>query len=188
MRIGILGGTFNPVHNGHLAFARQARRRLRLDKVVFVPVNTPPHKPRTGILPARERYKMVRMAIEGRPDFEISDYEIRRPGPSYSVKTLEFFRKRYGKAARLFFLAGADSLKDLKDWKDLKRILSLADFVVAKRSGYKITKFAGVKALRIKTPDISSSLVRSRIKNGLGIKGLVPQTVCDYITKKDFYR
>jgi len=188
MRIGILGGTFNPIHNGHLQLAQKARQKLRLDKIIFVPANIPPHKSKAGILSARERYKMVKAAIKGHPCFELSDYEIRSKGTSYSVKTLEYFRKRFGVQARIFFLAGSDSLGQLNSWKDLKNIIKMVDFVVVSRPGYKTTEFPGIRIMSIPTPDISSTALRRRIKSGFSIRGLVPGAVSRYIHKRGFYK
>lgn len=188
MRIGILGGTFNPIHNGHLRLASQARRRLGLNKVIFVPANIPPHKLTRDILPAKERYKMVKLAIAGYPCFEASDYEIKSGGTSYSVKTLRAFKKKFGKKAKLFFLTGSDSLQQLASWKDIGRIVKLADFVIASRSGHKIRKFPGIRLISIPTLDISSTDIRRRIKKGSSIKKLLPPAVYNYINKKGLYR
>jgi nicotinate-nucleotide adenylyltransferase len=188
MRIGILGGTFNPIHNGHLWLARLARRKLRLDKIIFVPAKIPPHKSKIKILAAKERYRMVKLAIKGFPWFNTSDYEIKTKGTSYSVKTLEYFRRRLDRKAKIFFLAGSDSLGQLNSWKDLKKIIKISDFVIVSRPGYKITEFPGIKIISIPAPDISSTNIRSRIKRGLSIKGLLPKDVVDYIYKKGFYR
>src|SRR3990167_5256627 len=150
MRVGILGGTFNPIHNGHLKLAREARRRLRLDRVIFIPANIPSHKPAKGLLPAVERYKMARLAIAGAPYFGISDYEIKAGGMSYSVRTLGALRRRLGKKAKIFFITGSDSLPQLGAWKDLKNITRLADFIVASRPGYKIKDAFGIRAITVR--------------------------------------
>ena len=189
MRIGILGGTFNPIHNGHLRLAEGARRKIKLDKVIFVPVNIPPHKPPLDVIAAKERYKMVYMAIRNKPHFEISDYEIKTGGTSYSIKTLKAFRKRFGQKTKLFFLTGSDSLPMLKAWKNIKKVLELAEFVVASRPGYKMFRPAfKVRKISIPTPDISSTFIRKSFQSGLSVKRFLPDIVYNYINKKGFYK
>lgn len=189
MRIGILGGTFNPIHNGHLCLAEGARRKLKLDKVIFVPANIPPHKPSLDLLSAKERYKMVSMALANKPYFEASDYEIKKGGTSYSVKTLKAFKKIFGRNTKLFFLTGTDSLSMLKTWKNIKKILELSEFVVVSRPGYKMLKpVFKVKKISIPTPDISSTFIRKGIQSGLVVKRFMPDAVYNYINKKGLYR
>ena len=188
MRIGILGGTFNPIHKGHLRLASHCRHRLKLDKVIFVPVNIPPHKSKAGILPAKQRYKMVAMAIKPRRHFEVSDYEIKSGGTSYSIRMLKAFRRKFGKRAKLFFLAGTDSAPQLSLWKDINKIIKLADFIVASRPGHKLGQFPGIRFISIPTPNISSTAVRRRLRRGLSVKKLLPAVVGDYIIKKGLYR
>jgi len=109
-RIGILGGTFNPVHIGHLAIAQMASDKLRLDKVIFVPCNLPPHKSVKNMPSAHHRYNMVKLAIAGNDQFEISNFEIKKNGKSYSIDTLKYFRRLFGKSAKLFFIVGGDTV------------------------------------------------------------------------------
>lgn len=188
MRIGILGGTFNPIHKGHIKFAIGARRKLKLDKIIFVPANIPPHKIGLDILSAKERYKMVRLAIKTRPYFYISDYEIRSEGTSYSVKTIKAFKRKFGKNAKIFFLTGSDSLSQLKAWKHLDRIMELAEFVAAKRPGHKIIGAKGITVINIPTLNISSSDIRERVKKGLSVKKFLAKQVYNYINKRGFYK
>jgi len=188
MRIGILGGTFNPIHKGHLKLAEGARRRLKLDKVIFVPANIPPHKKSSCILSAKERFRMVQLAIKAKLYFDISDYEIREGGTSYSVKTLGAFRRKFGKAAEIFFLTGSDSLSQLNTWKDIDRIAELANLVIVSRPGYKLDKALGLETVIIPTPDISSSIIRQRIKKGMDVKKFLPIQVYSYIEEKGFYK
>ena len=188
MRIGILGGTFNPVHNGHINLAVGAMRKLMLDSVIFVPAKIPPHKINRNILLAKERYKMTSIAIKGLPHFAVSDYEIKSRGTSYSVRTLKVFRKKFGKKTEIFFITGSDSLAQLKAWKHLDRIMKLANFVVANRPGHRIRAVKGVIMINIPNVDISSSDIRQRIKKGLSVKKLIPGNVLKYINKKGLYR
>jgi len=188
MRIGILGGTFDPIHKGHIRLAQAARRKLRLDKVIFIPANIAPHKKNRGLLPAAERYKMVCLAIKGKPYFGISDYEIKKGGVSYSASTLKAFRKRFGRKAKLFFLTGSDSLPQLKAWKDFDKIRQLAEFIVAVRPRHKAERTNGARIIRIPALDISSTDIRERIKKGLSVKKFLTAGVYGYINKKGFYK
>ena len=136
MRIGIYGGSFNPVHAGHLRLARYAHAELNLSKVIFVPSYQQPLKTGQRALPAASRYRLLKKAVAKTPYFEVSDCELVRKGLSYTVETLEYFHARYGRHAVLYFLAGADTLKHIDRWKALPRILELARFVVMSRPGY----------------------------------------------------
>ncbi|MDP3142428.1 MAG: nicotinate-nucleotide adenylyltransferase, partial [Candidatus Omnitrophota bacterium] len=138
MKIGILGGTFNPLHVGHLAIAEAIRDKINLDKVIFVPSYIPPHKSKIKLAAAGMRFKMVKAGIKGNPNFSVSDSEIIRQGKSYSVDTLRYFRKLYRRKAKLYFIIGADSLPELKTWREIRAILKLARFVVVNRPGYAI--------------------------------------------------
>jgi nicotinate-nucleotide adenylyltransferase len=133
-RLGILGGTFNPVHQGHLRLAESFRERLGLDRVLLVPAGTPPHKPGDGLAPALHRYAMVALAVAGHPALAVSDCEVGRPGPSYSVDTLERLAGEHA-GARLFFLMGADTFLDLPTWKTPERLPAWAVLAVGRRAG-----------------------------------------------------
>jgi nicotinate-nucleotide adenylyltransferase len=135
MRLGILGGTFNPIHNGHLAIARQTREALSLDRILFVPTNNPPHKPYQDLAPAHHRYEMVRLAIGPDPFFSISDVELRRPGKSYSIDTIRLLQQEYGTDAALFFLIGLDAFLEFPTWREPETLLDLCSFVVISRPG-----------------------------------------------------
>jgi len=189
MRIGILGGTFNPIHKGHISLAKQALRKLRLDKIIFVPARIPPHKTKQRLIPASHRLKMVRQAIKNLPKFSVSEFEIKAKGKSYSVKTLEAFKKRFGKKAKLFFITGADSIKELATWKQINKVFDLATFVIADRPGFSIKRMPKqAKKLNIKPVNISSTKIRRDIKKGLSIARYVPKTIAEYIKKKTLYR
>ena len=188
-RIGILGGTFNPIHNGHLHIAKQILKRLHLDKIIFVPVYIPPHKKIRGNATTSDRLQMLRLAVGGKKRFIISLYEIRRKDKSYSVKSARFFKKSYGKKTKLFFLIGADSLSSLKKWKNISSLLKLVQFVVVPRPGFKM-KCGSLDILKINVSgkDISSTRIRRLIKNQKPVARLVPKKVYLYIKKRKLYK
>jgi len=126
LRVGVFGGSFNPIHIGHLIVAEEARCRLRLDRVIFIPAGQPPHKDAGGLAPAADRYDLVRLAIADNPAFEASDIEIRRPGRSYTVDTLAALRKSLPRGSKLFLIVGQDSVAEMKTWREPRKILSLA--------------------------------------------------------------
>jgi len=134
-RIGILGGTFNPIHIGHLAIAEWSYEKLKLDKVIFVPTYLPPHKSSRGVIDAKTRYKMVELAIKDNPHFEISDFEIKKGGKSYSIDTVRYFSEKFNKDTKLYFIIGEDCLSTLHKWKEIEKLVSLASFVVVNRPG-----------------------------------------------------
>lgn len=188
MKVGILGGTFNPVHLGHLILAEEAGDKLKLDKIIFMPVNIPPHKNSSQLIKAEHRYEMCVLATESNSSFEVSNLEIAREGKSYSVETLKELRKQYGKDVQLFFLTGSDSLKELFSWKDVDDIFKLSQFVVAERPGYPIEKLPNeVKIVLITPIEVSSSLIRQRVREGKSIRYLVSDRVRDYIVKHNLY-
>lgn len=188
MRIGILGGTFDPIHIGHLVLGEESCRILRLDRLIYVPAFLPPHKLNLRITPAFHRFKMTGLAIKDNPHFGISELEIKRKGRSYSVVTLRSFKKVY-KDSKIFFLIGSDSLNELKTWKDLNEILRLSKFIIAERPNFRISKIPR-NATKIKIPgiDTSATEIRERVKKGESIRYLVPDRVIDYIYKHKLYR
>ncbi|HTL61637.1 MAG TPA: nicotinate-nucleotide adenylyltransferase [Nitrospira sp.] len=133
--IGLLGGTFNPIHNGHLAIARETRQTLALDRVIFIPSGDPPHKPADGMASAKARYEMVRLAIDGDPSLAISDVEVRRTGKSYTIDTIRLIQKEYGHQTPLYFLIGLDAFLEFPTWRDPETLLTLCSFVVLSRPG-----------------------------------------------------
>jgi nicotinate-nucleotide adenylyltransferase len=145
-RIGLLGGTFNPVHNGHLAIARQTREALQLDCVVLIPTGDPPHKPLEHLAPAKNRYEMVRLAIGSDPSLSISDVDVRRSGKSYSIDTVRLLQQQYGAETALYFLIGLDAFLELPTGRDPETLLTLCSFVVLSRPGL---SFQALSALQL---------------------------------------
>lgn len=188
-RIGIFGGTFNPVHMGHLAIAQIALESFDLDKVIFVPSRQPPHKNIEPLAPAKNRYKMVKMAIAGNDRFEISDVEIKRDGKSYTIDTLQYFQDIFSAKTKMFFIVGGDAFTTLPKWKEIDRVLKLATFIVVNRPGFE-TSGKMIKHLTVTKPgiDISSSYLRERIKSGKSVRYLVPEAVFWYIEKHGLYK
>ena len=187
MRIGILGGTFDPVHNGHIYLAKKICQKLSLDKLIFIPTYIPPHKKGIKVTQAKHRYNMLKLAVSGNKIFKLSDMEIKRKGRSYSVETLRRLRKKYGQKTELFFITGSDSLKELDKWKNLPEILRLCKFVIVERPGFKINRnLNGFILLRINAKDISSSDIRNRIESK-PVKSLIPAKVKAYISRHKLY-
>ena len=149
MRIGLLGGTFNPIHNGHLFIAAQIRDRLDLERVLFIPTGDPPHKPSTSLAPAAHRQEMVKLAIASEPSFALSDVELTRANKSYSIDTVRTLRTELGPSAELFFILGLDSFVELPTWKQASELLKLCHFAVVTRPG---TRFASLKELSLLPP------------------------------------
>ncbi len=146
-RLGLLGGSFNPVHNGHLAIARQTREALGLDRILFIPTSHPPHKPNDNLAPTQDRYEMVRLAIASDPYFAISDVEIRRPGKSYSIDTIRLLQQEYGAQTQLLFLIGLDAFLDFPSWRKPLTLLELCPFVVLSRPGQSFRSLSTVALL-----------------------------------------
>jgi nicotinate-nucleotide adenylyltransferase len=189
MRIGILGGSFNPIHVGHLVLAEEAKEKLSLDKVIFVPAYIPPHKKDEELAEPNDRFKMVELAVRGNSSFEVSAFEIDAKTTSYSVETLKALKKKCGEGANLFFVTGADSMGELFSWKEIDQIFKLSHFIVANRPGYTIANVpAGVDVVTITSLEISSSLIRKKIKEGGSIRYLVPEPVREYIIARRLYK
>ena len=198
MRVGVLGGTFDPVHWGHLLLAEQARDQLRLDRVLFVPAGLPWRKLDRPISPVWQRVEMVRLALEGSP-FELSLLEAERPGPSYTVDTLEQLRAMLP-GAELYFIMGHDALLDLPNWHRPADIVALACLAVARRpdrSGEEALAevsrrlpSARERVVWLEMPllGISGSDIRRRVREGRSIRYLVPAAVEDYIYRHGLYR
>lgn len=188
-RIGILGGTFDPIHIGHLAMAKMAQDQMRLDQVIFVPSFLPPHKSSGQIVAANDRLKMVRLAIKGARGFSVSDFEVKKTGKSYSVDTLRHFKKVFPKGTKLFFIVGEDAYTGLKNWRKIEEILNIVEFIVVNRPG-PFEKTGRVHCHHVVMPgiDISSSYIRQRIGQKKEVKYFVPEDVFRYINKNKLYR
>jgi len=196
VNIGVLGGTFDPIHIGHLVVAEEARLKLGFKEVLFVPAGQPWRKLDRNITPAVHRVEMVRRAIAGNPYFKLCTLEIERPGPSYTVDTLTMLRKQLGSEASLFFIIGRDTLAELPLWKEPKKLVQLCRLVVAPRLGSKDlkhleTSIPGLldQVIQLDMPviGISSSGIRQRIAQGLSIRYLVADKVAEYIAKQKLY-
>lgn len=146
-KLGFLGGSFNPIHNGHLAVAREVRDRLGLDRVLFIPAGDPPHKRNGSLASATDRYEMVRLAIAGTPSFDLSDMEIKRTGKSYSIDTVRALERQFGLSTDLYFLIGLDAFLDVHNWKAPLELLQACRFVVVPRPGQSYRRLASVPLL-----------------------------------------
>jgi nicotinate-nucleotide adenylyltransferase len=163
MRIGIFGGTFDPIHNGHLYVARETRKRMKLDRVVFVPSGHPPHKPAKRIQDSQNRLDMVRLAISNDPYFELSDQEVSRSGKSYAIETLSAFRQR-DPDAEIFFILGIDAFLEIDSWKEVDQLLGMCHFVVVSRHGFSFQQMERLtKPVRM-DPTILMALDQGRLK------------------------
>ncbi|MCL1911820.1 MAG: nicotinate (nicotinamide) nucleotide adenylyltransferase [Leptospirales bacterium] len=192
MEIGIFGGTFNPIHSGHIKAAKIVAAELSLARVIFVPVKDPVHKKLDGNASPDDRLAMLELAVNGIPSFDVDPIEINRDEPSYTVHTLSAFKEKYPGSA-LHLILGSDSFNTIDSWFDYVKILSLALFVVPARPGDEgvrvdlLHTIPGLTRLNGDFDDISSSLVRQRVKEGLSIEGLVPEAVARYIKDKRLY-
>ncbi len=190
-RIGILGGTFDPIHLGHLIIAQCAIEGSSLDKVIFVPAGQPYMKTRP-ISSAVDRLAMVDLAIKGNPRFEASDVDIKRAGPTYTVDTLKALKVKLGKGTTLSLIMGADSVAELPGWHKVKDLLSMCTILAFSRPGIKIVAAPEIKH-KIKWIDapqveISATDIRDRVKAGKNISYLVPERVKDHIKKRGLYQ
>lgn len=190
-KIGIMGGTFDPIHNGHLVCAEEARHQFDLDEVIFVPAGNPWQK--SGVSPAEDRYLLTVLATASNRHFSVSRIEIDRCGPSYTRDTLRILGDFYGERARLFFITGADAVTEILSWKDPQGVLDQAHFIAASRPTYqvgpKVLESFGDKVSIMEIPAlaISSTDIRARVKAGRPVRYLVPREVDDYIAAHGMY-
>ena len=200
-RVGVFGGTFDPIHNAHLLLAEQASEALGLERVIFVPAKAPPHKRGAELAPAADRLRMVCLATKGNPGFAVSDMELRRRGPSYTVDTIKNLKRRLGSGVGLCFLIGGDTIGELPTWWDIETLVDLCEIVPLSRPGAlkprlgdlaKAIGRAQARALLsrvIEMPlmDISATDIRRRVADGRSIRYLVPEAVSEYIFRKRLY-
>ncbi len=197
-RIGIFGGSFNPIHIGHLVIAEAAWQEFGLEKVIFVPTGDTPHKDMHHI-PKETRYRMVELAVENNPHFAISDIEVRRTGISYTVDTIREFQKSFPGETEFYFIAGTDAVAALPSWKYNRHLLELCHFICARRPGNErniketIRYFGDLgheKIHCLMTPElaVSSTILRHRIELGKSVRYLIPDPVIDLIEQEGIYR
>lgn len=198
-KIGIMGGTFNPIHMGHLVVAEDVREKFGLNRVLFIPTGMPPHKPDGEVIDAEHRCEMVRRAVTSNRFFEASRLEIDRSGYTYTVNTLMELKREYGGETVLFFIIGADVIRELIMWKEFRKVFELCEFIAVFRPGFDRASFeAGIKRLindygaviheaDTRLIDISSRELREKRSRGESIKYLVPDAVNDYIIEKGLY-
>lgn len=198
--MGILGGTFDPIHNGHLYIASEALEILNLDHIIFMPSGNPPHKISKEKTDGKIRYELVRRAIKNYEGFVIDSYEIDKRGLSYTFETLEYLREKFGKETELYFITGADCLIDIYKWKNIQKIFINSTLVVFNRPGYDIDKLFENKKkveeefntkiifLPLLILDISSTYIREKIKNGKNVDFFIPEDVSKYIKELNLYK
>lgn len=198
-RFGIMGGTFDPIHFGHLVIANEVLDQYKLDKIIFVPTGTPPHKSTEGMSSAYHRYMMVQFATMTNPKFYVSDLETKKRGICYTIDTIRELKKKYSNTD-FYFITGTDAVLDLPTWKEPEKILKLCKFIAVNRPGYisdnfdkeinKIIKEYGGSIDIIKVPQlkISSTDIRDRICYNRSVKYLLPEIVEQYILKNGLYK
>lgn len=199
MNIGVLGGTFDPIHIGHLVVADEVTASIGLAGVLFVPAGKPWLKANNTISATEHRLKMVRLAIADKPNFSLSTLEIERAGPTYTVDTIRELGEKYSKSVELFFILGWDNLEDLPRWHQPELLISMCLIVAVPRVGYPVPDLASLdeaipglsqRVIMLDKPeiDISASVIRERVRKGLPISHLVPQEVEKYIGEQGLYR
>ena len=192
-RIGLFGGSFNPVHHGHLSLAESARQLLHLDEIVFIPTHQNPFKSREDLIPSRDRLAMLRLAIADNPHFSVNPLEIERAGTSYTVDTLRALREEYGPDADFCFLMGADNLKDFPRWREPDTIVEMVRLGIFARPGYRLPELPAAYAGRIEVIptiliDLSATALRGFLRKGLSPRYLIPDSVLSFIEEKGLYR
>ena len=199
MRAGVFGGTFDPIHLGHLAAARAIRTALKLDKVIFVPAGQPWMKAGMPVSPVEDRVEMVRLAVARRKAFELSTIEADRAGPSYAVDTMATLRRQLGSGSDLFFLLGSDALMDIAKWREPQRLMQLCQLVAFARPGFRLPVMSDLEGavpgvsqrvvfVEVPQRDIRATDIRQRVAEGRSIQRLVPRAVERYILEHGIYR
>jgi nicotinate-nucleotide adenylyltransferase len=192
MRLGIMGGTFDPIHHGHLVAASEVQSQFQLDEVVFVPTGEPWQKDDRRVSHAEDRYLMTVIATASNPRFRTSRIDIDRPGPTYTIDTLRELRDELGSEAEFFFITGADALAQILTWRDADELFRLAHFVGCTRPGHTLSDpgfpDGGVSLVEVPALAISSTDCRDRVRRGEPVWYLVPDGVVQYISKRGLYR
>lgn len=200
LKIGLMGGTFDPIHVGHLVTAEEARQQFDLDYVIFVPAGVPPHKDSETISLPEHRYLMTSLAVMSNPAFFVSRIEIEQQEPTYTIDTVKHFGSWKNPEPEVFFITGADAILEIFTWKDYEELLRLCTFIAVSRPGYSLDRFhetldrtlpemrQKVHLLEIPALAVSSTFIRERVALGKTIKYLTPEPVEQYIKKHDLYR
>lgn len=195
LRLGVMGGTFDPIHHGHLVAASEVQARFALDEVVFVPTGEPWQKADRQVSQAEDRYLMTTIATASNPRFSVSRVDIERPGPTYTVDTLKDIRAVRGPELELYFITGADALSKILTWKGVEELFDLAHFIGVSRPGVDLGEAdiahlpeESVTLLEVPALTISSTACRQRVAEGLPIWYLVPDGIVQYIAKRGLYR
>jgi len=181
-KIALFGGTFDPIHIGHLLMARTAQEEMGFDKLIFIPCSVPPHRRSSTFFSVEDRIAMVRLAVAYNSAFEVSDYEVQKGGRSYSVDTVRHFRELYPSPVKLYFIVGGDAINQIHTWKDIDQIKKMCTFVSVNRPGYPrgLAKFK-YHAVTMHGIDMSSTEIRKRLELERSIQYLVPESVLGYI-------
>ena len=213
-KIGLFGGTFNPIHYGHLRSAEEIRERFGLSAITFIPASIPPHKNPEGIADAHHRLEMTRLSCKDHPCFSVSDFEIRQPGISYSINTIEHFQRETGAGTTIFFILGTDAFAEITTWMSYERLFSSCNFIVIdrpeffrpdldkllplalsnqfcydqRRSAYEHQSGYCIFFENVTPISISSTHIRDAVRNHSSIESLVPPAVLDYIQANNLYR
>ena len=187
-KVGILGGTFDPIHLGHIQLAESVREQLKLQKVLFIPSHVPPHKLDYNVTDAKHRLAMVKLAVEEFDHFEASGYEVQKGGASYTIETAKHFRLKYP-TTDFYFIIGEDNFSQVKQWKQFDQLNQLVTFAVANRNGFDGEE-PKINCVRVSMPamDISSSTIRELIQKKKSVESYLPKNVFDYIKKYSLYK
>ncbi|MCR5004398.1 MAG: nicotinate-nucleotide adenylyltransferase [Clostridiales bacterium] len=192
-KIAVMGGTFDPIHMGHLMVAEIIRADAGMDRVLFIPAGEPPHKQGYQVLSGEERYRMTELAIQNNPYFEASRMEIDRPGRTYTYETLQMLEDQNDGSKEYYYILGADAFAYVPHWREVQKVIRRARFLVVRRPGHEIVVPSEIEGIRYQVVeaalmDISSTQIRGRIHEGKSIRYMVPENVRQYIEENGFYR